>query len=321
MARLGGAPRDGGDLTMPNLLPPARALALRDEARESAARGNPSLACFQLGWAAVSLRAAGEAVEELRTRLLLAWAQDLDGRPWQAVRTMRACLGRPEYPALPAWVRSRSETSLSRALWAIGSYSEARDVAIAARDLADGDLETAWAELAVAHALLYLGQHAAAERSFREAERLEPSLKTTARIVRAYLHNLRGEHGQALALVEDEPSISINRKPQSLDELTRAAEHASLSVERCTAKAFLRHRDARQAVLEALAAAKTLGAVPDLELARIHRAWAVVLGHLRESRAAEAYLHAAGKVFRQRSAQPEQDLMAVAVSIVNHERR
>lgn len=311
-----------GERALPELLGSERAVRLRQTGVEAASKGDPGRACLLLGWAAHCLARSGEPLEELKTRLLLAWAQDLDGRSWQSVRTMRWSRAQPDYPSLPAWIRSRAETSLSRALWATGDYTGAVAAALSARRLAAAEQDRAWAELAVGHALHYLGQADAAERAFRDAARLLPSMEATTRVIRAYLHNLRGEHRRALQVVEDELAIlAIKPRASSLEELSRAAELAAIMVERCTAKAFLRHRDARQSVLDALNAVSGSHHATDLELARIHRAWAVTLAQAGERRAAEAYLHEAAKVFRLRRAQPEQDLLAVAVSIIGQDRR
>jgi len=309
-----------GPAARPPLLSPEEAERQYQEARRKAFGGDVAGACPLLAWAAVSLSHAGLSREALQASTLLAWAQAKDGRSWQAALTLRRCLKQAEYDCLTQSFRCRGHLSYAYALWDLGNYTESAEAASEARRLATTPLEAGMADIAFAQAHLYMGHQEVAEAAFDQALRTNSTLTGTIASVKAYLHNLRGEHRRALKTAEG----AINTVKSSLennDNATRAAERAALMVERGTAKAFLGHRDARQSLIEARAAICSLGGDVELEEARIKRAWAMVLIKAREPNAASALLSEANGTFRRRRVIPEQDLTAVVAGILNYERR
>ncbi len=289
---------------------PEEARTLKETARQLVLSGNVERACFEFAWAALSYRSLGDIAEALHCEVLLAWAQEHDGRPWQAVRTLATAMAEPEFGALPSWIQSRAHMGHAWASWWLGDMAASAEHAAQAYSLASDPLEQGRAALALAQAAQHLGQHREAEAHFRRAVELDPSLDVTAYGVRAYLLNLAGEHHKALREAEAGLDRLMHGAVQP-DDSRRAAERTALLVERSTAKAFLQHRDARQATLTAHAALQDYPSSSQLEYARVNRAQAMVLIRAREHNAAEALLSEAQKVFRQSRALPELDLTTV----------
>jgi len=300
------------------LMSVSEALHHRDVGRDLAVKGEIAEACYHLGLATLSLRQARERAEVARSLVLLGWAQDVDGRPWQAAATLREAISSPEFEQLAPWVRVRALYTYARALWSLGDYEESLARGEQAYKIPGGSSERGWAALAVAQAALCLGLPMRASEAFDRAIALDPSLEVAAYGIRAYLHNLAGRHQDALREAEEGLRATGHNSLESLDKNGRAAESIPLMVELGTAKAFLGAADARQAILEArrrLVEEGRTGNV-DLELARTNRGLAMVLAGCGECSAASALLTEASRVFSRRGAQSEHGLTFRVLSYI-----
>ncbi len=267
-------------------------------------------ACVRSAWLALSFRSLGETTEALHVEVMLAWAQDMDGRPWQAVRTMERAMADPAFQTLPRWIRARAHLSHARASWSIGDLTVSSEHAARAYALADDPLEQGRAALAVAQVSQHMGRLSDATAHFKRAVEIDPSLDLTAYSIRAYLLNLAGNHRKALREAEA-GLVRLMHHRQVSDDTSRAAEETALLVELAIAKAFMRRRDARDAVLTAQAALQKYQGSSELEFARTRTAQSLTLIAARELNAAETMLADAVRVFRQRRAIPELDLTTV----------
>lgn len=302
------------------LLIPERALEELRRGQESALSGDVPRACFSLAWAMLSLRASGHLAEAAEAALHLAWAQGLDGRTWQAARTLAAAISGPGFARLDAGLRTRGHLLYAWALWDLGDYAGSREQATLAHSTSERPADRGRALLNLGQVALHLGGSDEAQSAFEQAVSLDPSLKATACGIKAYLHNLAGRHLEALdearAGLEEVGNAALGKH----DITNRAVEQSALMVERATAKAFLGHSDALSVLNEAQATLKFLPFDTQLEAARIQRAKALVLGKAGEHQAALALLAKALKVFRRRSALPDHDLTVCALNRLQKKR-
>jgi tetratricopeptide (TPR) repeat protein len=298
------------------LLSVSEALEARDRGRELALKSRPDEACFLLSLSAMSFEQAGERLEAARTWILLAWAQDLDGRSWQAARTLKVVTSLPEFGELPRWVRTRALGTYSRALWALGDYQASLEKASEAYALAEDDSDRGRAALSVAQAALQLGRSRQAEETFQQALLYDPSLEITALGVRAYLANLAGKHHQAMLDAQDGLKKMYDTCLENIDNASRAAEYSALLVESCTAKAFLGLDGAYEEIVKARELLSESPGNAELELARTSRAMAMVLARDGECAAASALLAGVQRVFSRRGALAEHGLTSRVVNFV-----
>ncbi len=297
-----------------------QALDQLKQGEQLALAGEFADACFCLAWAMLSLRAAGRDVEAAEAALHLAWAQGLDGRTWQAARTLRDAIGGSGFARLTATFRARGHLLYAWALWDLGDYAGSHEQAEHALSTSDMPTDKARSLLNLGQIALHLGEEDSAESYFRQALHLDPALRATAFGVRAYQHNLAGRHRAALAAVEAGLEDMRNGSLENDDNTNRAVEKSALMVERATAKAFLGHSDARAILIEAQGLLDSLPFDTQLESARVKRATALVLAKAGEYHAALALLEEALTVFRRRSARPEYNLTARALNRLHKER-
>jgi tetratricopeptide (TPR) repeat protein len=302
-------------------LTPVRALEERSRGEELAAAGQMADACFSLAWAMESLRAHGLEADEAQAALFLAWAQVLDGRSWQAARTLRGVLNRPGFALASQRHRSWGHLLYAWALWDMGEYARSREQAELAYVTSDQPADRGRASLTLGQVLLHLGETKLAGQSFSEAVRLDPSLRVGAFSVRAYFHNLTGRHRAALSEAEAGLAETHYKILESYDITSRAVERSALMVEQGTAKAFLGHSDAWKTLTEAQALLDSLPFDTQIESARVRRAMGLVLTKAGERHAALALLEEALKVFRRKSVRPEYELTVRALNRVHKKGR
>ncbi|MDP2871589.1 MAG: hypothetical protein Q8P31_03535 [Bacillota bacterium] len=302
------------------LLMPERALEERARGERLAVAGKLADACFSLAWAMLSLKAAGRDMEAAEAGLSLAWAQGLDGRTWQAARTLQDVISYPAFASLSRGFRARGYLLFAWALWDLGEYSLSRQQAQLSYLTSERQADRGRASLALGQVLLYFGETESAEASFAEAVQCEPTLKATAFSVKSYLHNLAGRHAKALVEAQAGLDTAHNAALENYDITNRAVERSALMVEQGTAKAFLEHPDAWDTLIEAQALLDSLPFDTQLESARVRRAMGLVLAKAGEHHAALALLEEAFRVFRRRSVRPEYDLTVRAMSRIHKKR-
>jgi tetratricopeptide (TPR) repeat protein len=269
----------------------------------------------------LSLRAAGRHAEEAEAAVHLAWAQTLDGRTWQAARTLQDVVGGRGFTDVPTRFCAWAHLLYAWALFDLGEYAQWREQAQIAYSLADSASDRAQACLNMGQIALHSGERRRAERYFDEAVRLQPRFRASVFSIKAYLNNLAGRHKAALKDSEAGLIIVHNTFLEIYDNTNRAVERSALMVERGTAKAFLGHADAEAALAKAQSWLDTLSSDKQLESARVKRARALVLAKAGEKQAALALLDETLRFFHRRSARPEYDLTARALHQLLHERR
>lgn len=304
-----------------DLLLPDRALEERRRGERLAVAGKVADGCFLLAWAMISLKASGCLREAAQTALTLAWAQGLDGRTWQAARTLRRVIGTPAFDSLSGGFRARGHLLYAWALWDLGEYGLSHEQAKLSYETSTRPADRGRAALTLGQVLLHLGDTSEAEGYFAEAVRLEPSLEANAFSVRAYLYNLAGRHAKALAEALTGLEIAYNTALENYDITNRAVERSALMVEQGTAKAFLGHPDAWEKLIEAQALLDSLPFDTQLESARVQRAMGLVLAKAGEYHAALALLDESLRIFHRRSVRPEYELTVQAISRTHKKRR